>query len=90
MDPNMAGLIHTLRRSGLDVRVVGLDVEGALVEPEDEARALARRIWVMERQRLRDRLAGEGVPFAVWKAGDPPDVPLAQIESWKAAWRRLG
>lgn len=88
--PEMAGLIHTLRRSGVDISVVALDVEPALPAPQDSLRALGRRIWLMDRDRLRDRLAGEGVPVAMWRAIDPPDVPLARIAEWKTAWRRHG
>jgi uncharacterized protein (DUF58 family) len=88
--PEMAGLIHTLRRSGVDISVVALDVEPALPAPQDSLRALGRRIWLMDRDRLRDRLAGEGVPVAMWRAIDPPDVPLARIAEWRTAWRRHG
>jgi hypothetical protein len=90
MDPHMAGLIHTLRRSGVDISVVALDVEPALPPPEGQARVLGRRIWAMERDRLCDRLAGEGVPIAVWRAIDPADVPLAQLDTRRTTWRRLG
>ncbi len=90
MDPNMAGLIHTLRRSGVDISVVALDVEPALPPPAGQARILGRRIWAMERDRLRDRLAGEGIPVAVWQAIDPADVPLAQLDTWRTSWRRRG
>jgi uncharacterized protein (DUF58 family) len=90
MDPNMAGLIHTLRRSGVDVSVIALDVEPVLPPPGGQARVLGRRIWAMERGRLGDRLTGEGVPIAVWRAIDPPEVPLAQLDSWRTSWRRRG
>jgi len=90
MDPNMAGLIHTLRRSGVDVSVIALDVEPALPPPAGQARLLGRRIWAMERDRLRDKLVGEGVPVAVWRSIDPADVPLAQLDTWRTSWRRLG
>lgn len=90
MDPNMAGLIHTLRRSGVDISVVAHDVQPVLPPPADKARVLGRRIWAMERDRLRDKLAGEGIPIAVWRAIDPADVPLAQLDTWRTSWRRRG
>lgn len=90
MDPRMAGLIHTLKRSGVDVSVVALDVDPVLPPPAGQARVLGRRIWAMERERLRDRLAGEGVPVVSWRSIDPPEVPLAQLDTWRARWRRLG
>jgi uncharacterized protein (DUF58 family) len=88
LDPSMAGLIHTLRRSGVDISAIVLDVDPVLPPPLGQARMLGRRIWEMERDRLRDRLAGEGTPIAVWRSIDPPDVPLAQLETWRNSWRR--
>ncbi len=90
LDPEMAGLIHSLRRSGIDISVVALDVEPVLPPVADPGRRLGRRVWAMERDRLRDRLAGEGIPMAVWRAIDPPDVPLARLSEWRSSWRRHG
>jgi uncharacterized protein (DUF58 family) len=89
MDPSLAGLMHTLRRSGIDVSVVVLDVDPALPPATGQARLLGRRIWSMERDRLRDRLAGEGIPVVVWRSIDPPDVPLARLDEMRTSWRRL-
>lgn len=88
LDPNLAGLIHSMRRSGMDVSVIEMDVEPALSPPTDEARSLGRRIWRMERERLRDRLASEGIPITIWGAGEPADVPVARLEQWRTSWRR--
>ena len=89
MDPNLAGLIHILRRSGIDVSVIALEVDPALPPATGQARMLGRRIWSMERDRLRDRLAGEGIPVVVWRSIDPPDVPLARLDEMRTSWRRL-
>jgi uncharacterized protein (DUF58 family) len=89
-DPSLAGLVHTLRRSGIDVSVIALDVDPALPPPSGQARMLGRRIWAMERDRLRDRLAGEGIPIVVWRSIDPADVPVARLAELRTLWRRLG
>jgi uncharacterized protein (DUF58 family) len=68
--------------------VIEMDVEPALAAPSNEARSIGRRVWVMERERLRDRLASEGVPITVWHAGEPADVPIARLEEWRTSWRR--
>lgn len=88
IDPNMAGLLNVLRRSGVDVSVVEIDVEPELEEPEREERAVGRRIWLMENDRMRDRLSGAGIPIAVWHPDDRPEVPLHQLELWRLSWRR--
>jgi hypothetical protein len=76
-----------MRVSGLDMAIVELDPHRYLPEPSTAARALGRRVWKMERERLRDRLATDGIPVAPWTAGAPPDVPLAQLARWRTRWR---
>jgi uncharacterized protein (DUF58 family) len=88
LDPNLGGLLHTMRHSGIDVSVIEMDVEPVLGPPSDEARSLGRRVWMLERERLRDRLASEGIPITVWRWGEPADVPIARLEQWRTSWRR--
>ena len=88
LDPNLGGLMHSMRRSGIDVTVIEMDVDPALSPPADQARSLGRRVWIMERERLRDRLASEGIPITVWRSGEPADVPIARLEQWRTSWRR--
>jgi uncharacterized protein (DUF58 family) len=88
LDPHLAGLVHSMRRSGIDVSVVEVDVEPVLAAPTDEARSLGRRIWNLERERLRDRLASEGIPITIWRSGEPADVPISRLEQWRTSWRR--
>ncbi len=88
LDPNLAGLMHSLRRSGMDVSVIEIDVESVLPPPVDEARSVGRRIWSLERERLRDRLSSVGIPIAVWGGDEPADVPIARLEEWRTSWRR--
>ena len=88
IDPNLAGIAHSLRRSGLDVSVIELEVGSLLPPPADDTRALGRRIWAMDLDRIRDRLAAEGIPMAVWSPDDGPDIPIARLEQWRTSWRR--
>ncbi|HZD22205.1 MAG TPA: DUF58 domain-containing protein [Acidimicrobiia bacterium] len=87
LDDSLVGLAHSMRVSGLDMAIVELDPHRYLPEPSTAARALGRRVWKMERERLRDRLATDGIPVAPWTAGAPPDVPLAQLARWRTRWR---
>lgn len=87
LDDSLAGLAHSMRISGLDVAMIEIDPAGYLPEPSNEARTLGRRLWHLERERLRDLLAADGIPVAPWKARDAPDVPLAQLAGWRSTWR---
>ncbi|HEY5890570.1 MAG TPA: DUF58 domain-containing protein [Acidimicrobiia bacterium] len=88
LDPNMGGLLNAVRRSGVDVSVIEMDATADLPEAEREERMLGRRLWQLERERLRDRLAAVGIPNAVWDPADRPEVPLHQLELWRMSWRR--
>ena len=88
LDPNMAGLLNVLRRSGIDVAVVEIDMAHLLPLPERRDRAVGRRVWAMERERIRDRLSSVGVPVALWDETEPAEVPLHQLELWRTSWRR--
>lgn len=87
LDDSLAGISHSLRVSGMDVAIIELDPIGYLPPPSSDPRALGRRLWAMERERLRDRLAGDGIPVAPWRVDSPPDVPLSQVSAWRSSWR---
>lgn len=88
IDPNMAGLLHVLRRSGVDVAAIEIDVADELADPSSDDRELGRRIWLLDRERLRDRLSGGGVAIARWKSSEPPEIPLYQLDLWRMSWRQ--
>jgi uncharacterized protein (DUF58 family) len=88
IEPGLAGIAHSMRRSGIDVSVIELDVTTLLSSPGDHNRDLGRRIWAMDQERLRDRLATEGIPITLWSPDDAPDVPIARLEQWRTSWRR--
>lgn len=88
IDGTVAGLAHSMRVGGIDVAMIEVDPSGLLPEPPDEATALGRRLWQMERQRLRDLLADDGIPVALWSEGETADVPLSRLSTWKRSWRR--
>lgn len=87
LDDSLAGVAHALRITGIDVALIEIDPVGQIGEPTSPARDAGRRVWRMERERLRDLLAADGIPVAPWQAEEPADVPLAQIASWRSAWR---
>ncbi len=88
IEPNLAGIAHSMRRSGLDVSVIELDVNSLLPPPTDTTKGLGRRIWAMDLDRLRDRLAAEGIPITLWAPDEAPSVPIARLEQWRTSWRR--
>ena len=89
LDGELAGILHRLKLQGVDVVVVELDAADHLPPPQGELSSLGRRLWYLERERIRDKLTGSGIPVGMWRQEDPPEVPLNTIEEWRRAWRRV-
>jgi uncharacterized protein (DUF58 family) len=87
LDDSLAGIAHSLRVSGVDLALVEIDPIGLLPAPTSESRAMGRRLWKLERERIRDLLAGDGIPVAPWSSGESADVPLALISTWRSSSR---
>ncbi|HET7743140.1 MAG TPA: DUF58 domain-containing protein [Gaiellaceae bacterium] len=76
--------LEDLRARGFDVAVVEVDPV-RLVEPgPSEAERLAFRLWILEREVLRSRLAGLGIGVGLW--GD--DVELEAVLEGVRTYRR--
>ena len=87
VDPRFVTTVADLRARGYDVSVIEIDPE-PLVEPgPTELDRLAHRLWLLQREVLRGRLARLGVAGARWS----DDVELqAAIEGVRAFRRRAG
>ncbi len=87
VDPRFVTTVADLRARGYDVSVVEVDPE-PLVEPgPTELDRLAHRLWLLQREVLRARLARLGVACARWS----DDVELqVTVEGVRAFRRRAG
>jgi uncharacterized protein (DUF58 family) len=84
VDPRFVTALEDLRARGFDVAVVEVDPV-ALVEPgRTAAERLAYRLWLLEREVLRSRLAGLGIGVGRW--GD--DVQLEAALEGVRTYRR--
>lgn len=88
LEEEMVGRMMRLSAAGIDVVAFVWDPGPDLSVPEDERRRLARRIWVMERERTADRLRSAGV--AVGSIGHERnlDETLEEVERWRRMLRR--
>jgi uncharacterized protein (DUF58 family) len=87
VDPRFVTTVADLRARGYDVSVVEVDPE-PLVEPgPTELDRLAHRLWLLQREVLRARLARLGIACARWS----DDVELqVTVEGVRAFRRRAG
>ncbi|HET9077136.1 MAG TPA: DUF58 domain-containing protein [Acidimicrobiales bacterium] len=85
LDEAAAARLVTLRSRGAALIAVDCLPPGALPSPVDQAAALAARLWQMERDRLRSRLAELGIPVVSWTGAGSLDRVLADLARLAAA-----
>lgn len=85
LDQRTVAAMFDLRRRGFDLAIIEIPAERFIFPPSRPAAVLAFRIWRLERDVLRHRLARVGVPVARWE-----DEPLAVALEELARFRRSG
>ena len=86
-DPRFVGALEDLRARGFDVAVIEVDPV-ALVEPgRTETERLAVRLWRLEREVLRSRLAGLGIGVARWGDDVELETALEEVRAYRRSAR---
>jgi uncharacterized protein (DUF58 family) len=80
-DSRMVVALADLRRRGLDVAAVEVDVgdELAAMAPDSPTSAAALRLWRLELERRRRALAAVGIPVVPWPASDEPAMVMERL-----------
>ena len=83
LDERYVATIADLRARGFDVAVIEVDPVG-LVEPAPgELGSLAYRLWLLDREALRSRLARLGIPVARWGEHVELDAALEGVRTYR-------
>jgi len=90
LDPAVVGALGDLRGRGFDMAIVEIASEELTPEPLGDAGRLARRIWLLERDRIRRRFARSGVAVARWDPGEPFDYAIGEVASQRQRLVRAG
>ena len=77
-----------LRGRGFDVTVIEVRPEDFIPPPRDPFGTAARRLWHMQRELLRDRFRGLGVPVAPWTFGQPLQAAFEEARAFRRHGRR--
>jgi uncharacterized protein (DUF58 family) len=85
-DDRFVGTVAALRERGLDVAIV--EISPQWPDSKSAAGTLATRILRIEREELRHRFWGMGVPIATVEATDGADVALARLLGVRRALRQ--
>lgn len=86
VDARFVGALEDLRGRRFDVAVVEVDPVPLLAPPRTEAERVARRLWLLEREAARGRLAALGIGVATWGASDL-DTALEEVRTYRRSSR---
>jgi uncharacterized protein (DUF58 family) len=83
LDDRSLGALFDLRGRGYDLSVIELSPLPFVPPGRRETERLAYRLWTMERDALRARFLGMGVPVVTWRRGEPLDPALAMVTRFR-------
>lgn len=83
LDPRAVGALLDLRARGHDLAVVEVPAEPHALEGTDKADRLAFRLWRLQRDELRGRLAQLGVGVARWDEERPLEAVVEEVRAYR-------
>jgi uncharacterized protein (DUF58 family) len=87
LDERSIAALFDLRGRGFDVAVLEVSPVPLAAPGGESIDRLARRVWLMERQRLRRRFRGVGVAVSEWHEGEFLQRPLWEVGSFRRSAR---
>jgi uncharacterized protein (DUF58 family) len=88
LDPRVDDVLIELRRRRVDLVVVEIDAEASAVDPEGPFGPMARRLWLLDRDRRRHTLERLGTVVVRWQEHEPLAQVMAEVDRWHR--RRTG
>ncbi len=80
LDDRFVTALHEARRRGHDVSVLEIDaLDGYSLGPQTAVQEVSTRLVSAERHVLRRELADRGISVALWRRGEPVEVPVAAL-----------
>jgi len=79
VDERTTGALLDVRGRGFDVAVLELDPVAMVAPRPDEPGRLAHRLWLLQREALRERFRAAGVPIASWNEERPLEAALEEV-----------
>jgi uncharacterized protein (DUF58 family) len=89
VDERTIGALLDVRGRGFDVAVIELDPVPFAKPRPDERGELAHRLWLLQREALRERFRAAGVPIATWNELRPLEGALEEVRSSRRHSARL-
>ncbi|MEJ7583120.1 MAG: DUF58 domain-containing protein [Acidimicrobiales bacterium] len=88
-DDRAIAALADLRNRGIDLAIVEVAPEGSEVPATDPENDLARRLWGMRRQVVKDRYRRLGVAVVEWRDDRTVEVALAEMQAFRRQGHRM-
>jgi uncharacterized protein (DUF58 family) len=82
LDPRIDDVLIELRRRRVDLVVVEIDGEASAATPQGAFGLLARRLWLLDRDRRRHTLERLGAVIVRWREDEPLAQVMAEVDRW--------
>jgi uncharacterized protein (DUF58 family) len=82
LDPRVDDVLIELRRRRVDLVVVEIDAEASAASPQGAFGVLARRLWLLDRDRRRHTLERLGAVVVRWREDEPLAQVMAEVDRW--------
>jgi uncharacterized protein (DUF58 family) len=83
LDERVMHALLDLRARHFDLAIIEVSPAPFIAPPRSQTDALAERIWKLDREVMRERLRRLGVPVAEWKAGEPVEQPILEVQAFR-------
>jgi uncharacterized protein (DUF58 family) len=83
VDARFVAALQDLRARGYDVAVLEIDPVGVVERGPSEAEQIAYRLWLLDRETLRQRLARLGIPVARWDDDKPLEMAVEEVRTFR-------
>jgi uncharacterized protein (DUF58 family) len=81
-DERFRRLLVDLRTRGIDLVVIEVSPEGIVLPAVGRTGKTAHRLWLLQRDLVRNQLRALGIPVVVWNADAPLALQVEEISKW--------
>jgi uncharacterized protein (DUF58 family) len=83
LDERAVGALLDLRARGFDLAVIEVSPLPFVDPGRGRSRAVAYRLWKLQRDALRAEYAAAGIPVAEWRDGEPLAGPIEEVTAFR-------
>ena len=89
LDERSIAALVDVRGRGFDLAVIEVDPVGLVDARADDRGRLAHRLWLLQRESLRESFRSEGIAIATWRPGEPLEAAVEEVRASRRRFARV-